>query len=606
MKHQNITLFFAAVMLVSLAGAVVFAGPPSSSATFVGSTTCKMCHSDKYSEMYETSHAHMFRPSSEVEFKNDADGNGKSDFEDGLVLDGTHEYDKDLAKFAAAGFTITLGTEATEQGAFSPTMTIGTETFTVDFVWGSIETNYYVHRFGNSNYRMPVSYSVSEGAYHATQQTAWFLTDSEGNYTGLRYADGKTPLTEGRTGDAWQKSCMPCHTTGLTKKPVQNEDGEWLGDPGKEFKEYSIMCEACHGPGSEHVGGANQQEDKKIVNPEELADSQLQTSICARCHFSGSTAAGLSWAWDDANDEPMWPGEDIDDFVTLNMSGYPDGTPNRSHGQYNELTLATHHDNPHNNLNCFDCHDPHEKTEYGHQLKSNYEDNTLCLDCHADHGFANELEISQHTRHPLNPEVGLSRCVNCHMMSAFHTFETVLPEKTLKFKMPNSCMTACHKSATVDGVKYEATGKWDDPADQTIARFLDRTAQTWWGSNLPTAGISTAKIAYSEGESVMLNLGAANPNHRFVRSQLLIIMLTPKGELFFFPTWGTKWASVKATLPNDFELPSTPLIPVVPSSGPGNYYVGFAIVSEDSTLEKLTLYSNFSLESGSIGTFMVQ
>src|SRR4030042_324371 len=113
MKYPKTTLFYAALMLVSLAGAVVFAGPPSSSATFVGSSTCKMCHSGTYTEMYETAHAHMFRPASEVEFTNDADGNGKSDFEDGLVLDGTHEYDEELAKYAEAGFTIKLGTAAT-------------------------------------------------------------------------------------------------------------------------------------------------------------------------------------------------------------------------------------------------------------------------------------------------------------------------------------------------------------------------------------------------------------------------------------------------------------------------------------------------------------
>jgi len=606
MKKQNSTFFFLSLSFVLLTGLNAYSGPPGPDATFVGSTACKMCHSGTYDKLYETSHAHMFQPSDVAIFKNDADENGINDFVDGLVLDGTHEYDKDLVDYASAGFTVTLGTMETEQDGFAPIMTIGEETFSVDFVWGNIRTHYFVHRFGASNYRMPVSYSIEDGEYHATQQSAWFLDDGYGNYTELRYANGKTPVSEGRTDDAWQRSCMPCHVTGLLKKPFQNENNEWVGDPDAEFKEYSIMCEACHGPGSEHTGGAYSEEDKKIVNPEEFEDHVTQTSVCGRCHFSGNTADGLTWAWDDENNEPMWPGEDLEDFVTLNMSGYPDGTVNRNHAQYNEMSIATHYDNPHNNLSCSVCHDSHQKGEYGHQLKTDYHDNTLCLDCHADHGFANDLEISQHTKHPLEPENGLSRCTKCHMMDGKHTFETILPEKTLKFAMPNSCMFSCHKSAEIEGVLYEATGNWSADDDQAIASYLDRVARAWWGSNLPTAVIATDKLIYRQGETIMINLAAANPNHRFVHSQLLIIMLTPRGELLFFPTWELDYQSLMAKLPNNFELPLTPLIPVTPDSGSGNYYLGFVILSPDSDLEDLTFYSEFSFDVGAISTFVVQ
>jgi hypothetical protein len=610
MKQGKSILFASALMVVMLSALTISAGPPSSSATYVGASTCKMCHSGVYDQWSNTTHAKTLVPAlKNTLFLNDADKNGVNDFEDGLILDGTHTYDTAFKVIADIGLPITLGTKSTVPGAFAPTISIGDNVFDVDFSFGLAYRQSYYTKFDNGFYSLPFRFNNGTGKYEASL-TAWFLQDADKNYTGLRYTEGKTPLTEDRTDDAYQAECIICHSSGLSSH-VKKENGEWTGQIGVDLSDYNVACEACHGPGSEHANGAFGNEDKRIVNPEDLDGQELQVSVCGRCHNSGIEN------WDEENNKPIYPGDNIFDHGELSISGYPDGTGNGAHHrQTNNFVNSTHYNNT--NMSCFTCHTSHSDAGFEKNLKKNIDDNTLCLDCHANLGMDSEEKIVAHTHHEYNPEDGPSRCTDCHQPGTStrgvaydhhaHEFETLLPEKTLKFNMPNSCMASCHKTAVINGVTYtnEKIDDWNTEADIAIATYLDKAAKGWWGSNLPRASISTEKMAYARGETVVLNIAAANPNHRYVITQVLVVMLSPKGELFFFPSWGTDWDSINATLPSGFDLPSTRLFPVFPSSGPGTYYVGVAIVSPDSTLDKLTLYSDFSFDSGAISSFTVQ
>ena len=90
-------------------------------------------------------------------------------------------------------------------------------------------------------------------------------------------------------GKNWNGNCDACHTTA----PDYGWDaGEALGQT--ELAELGIACEACHGPGREHVErhknplrryrahlGSSPPSD--IVNPAKL-DPAAGASVCAQCH----------------------------------------------------------------------------------------------------------------------------------------------------------------------------------------------------------------------------------------------------------------------------------------------------------------------------------
>lgn len=91
--------------------------------------------------------------------------------------------------------------------------------------------------------------------------------------------------------------CDGCHTTGF--------------DPAtKSFHEPSIGCEACHGPGENHVGSGGDAGD--IVNPAKIAKDR-RDMICEACHTDGKdTRAGGQFPFPAG----FRPGENINDYFT--------------------------------------------------------------------------------------------------------------------------------------------------------------------------------------------------------------------------------------------------------------------------------------------------
>jgi len=90
--------------------------------------------------------------------------------------------------------------------------------------------------------------------------------------------------------------CDGCHTTGFDPKTLT-------------FSEPSIGCEACHGPGKEHVETEN---PSKIVNPSKL-DKMRSDMICMACHTDGrDTKYGGKFPFPAG----FTPGEDLRDYYT--------------------------------------------------------------------------------------------------------------------------------------------------------------------------------------------------------------------------------------------------------------------------------------------------
>jgi hypothetical protein len=77
---------------------------------------------------------------------------------------------------------------------------------------------------------------------------------------------------------AWFNECAGCHATGV--------------DPEKKtFVEMGIACEACHGPGSNHVEAIPGYEIPTIIQASRLTPA-LAAQICGSCHTGGRDKTG--------------------------------------------------------------------------------------------------------------------------------------------------------------------------------------------------------------------------------------------------------------------------------------------------------------------------
>ena len=98
------------------------------------------------------------------------------------------------------------------------------------------------------------------------------------------------------TQENWNMNCIRCHTTGPQPKPNKAEQ---LFE--SQIADLGISCEACHGPGQNHVDRqlrlaklpeaerrqALESEPLAIVQPTDL-DHTRSTQVCGSCH-------GMKW-----------------------------------------------------------------------------------------------------------------------------------------------------------------------------------------------------------------------------------------------------------------------------------------------------------------------
>ncbi|HSR33519.1 MAG TPA: multiheme c-type cytochrome [Anaerolineae bacterium] len=235
--------------------------------------------------------------------------------------------------------------------------------------------------------------------------------------------------------DDWQERpyaqfCAGCHTTGFNA-----ETGEWLED--------GIQCEACHGPGLDHVALAG--DTAHIVNPA-LLNFDEQTEICGQCHLRGSDPSGEFEFPVDYRpggplplDEAFIPTGDPDAF-------WPDGSSKRHHQEYQDWQLSGHAAG----VACVFCHVSHSRGETLYQTR--FVGDHRCVICHEE-----KKDVALHT--PYHPPAELV-CTDCHMPTLAqkataeynfefhsHTFWPPNPAATIQYGgqeiMPNAC-NLCH------------------------------------------------------------------------------------------------------------------------------------------------------------------
>lgn len=179
--------------------------------------------------------------------------------------------------------------------------------------------------------------------------------------------------------------CIACHTTGFdpaTKK--------WIQD--------GVTCEACHGPGGDHIGKMGNK--AFIVNPKNL-DPVKKGMICGQCHSAGKDPTGKL-----PHPVGFRPGMDLTKtFVDAKPTAPGDNQQYSEHLQSKHAQVGT---------NCTTCHSPHSNGATGKsQLKTPV--NEQCLACHA----AKIVDMKTHAPQAA-PD---ATCATCHMHQGVHTFK---------------------------------------------------------------------------------------------------------------------------------------------------------------------------------------
>ena len=389
--------------LILLAAVLLHFSSPASEA-LAGSSRCRECHQEFY-ELWSTSHH-------------------------GLAM---QPYTSD---FAIQNLTPTYTPVRIGKTVYLPCIE-GKENWILEQTPDSRKRHRIAHVMGGKNVyyfltptergrlqTLPVAYDV--------RAREWFDTAA----SGVRHFPGTesdAPLHWTDPAYTFNTSCYSCHVSQLAKNYDSSADTyrtRWA-EPG-------INCEACHGPGQEHVNVCRSTkadqvpEDLRIISTKSFSTEQTN-AMCNSCHAKMSPVS--------ASFEPGDRYFDHFDLITLEHPDfYPDG---RDLGE--NYTMTTWLMSPcvkSGQLDCTHCH-----TSSGrYRFKNAKNPNAACLPCHQER----VENVTDHTHHDAD-STG-SECVSCHMPTtefarmtrSDHSMRPPMPAATLKFKSPNAC-NLCHE-----------------------------------------------------------------------------------------------------------------------------------------------------------------
>jgi predicted CXXCH cytochrome family protein len=322
----------------------------------------------------------------------------------------------------------------------------------VAFVYGSVWKQRYFSKVGDDYFPLPVQWDVV-----ARKWLPYVVPAHGADWWAEFYPPDNMKRPTGPTCDGCHSVDYNIHT--------------------KRVAEWNVGCEACHGPGSEHVSHPTRV---NILNPARM-DSVSANDVCIRCHSQGrplsSPIEGKYYDW------PVGyrPGLRLADFwqlepCTLGQTTFhyfPDCTAHKNRMQGNDFSQSVMYRHA---ITCSSCHDVHGTQNYA-QLR--LPGNQLCLQCHGptSPNGPQEATLEEHTHHRA-ASTG-SECVACHMPKietegvpgAFvhaHTFRFITPSMTDDLKIANPC-TTCHAERSSAWAK-KAMSHWSESSPWQVGR----------------------------------------------------------------------------------------------------------------------------------------
>jgi tetratricopeptide (TPR) repeat protein len=277
----------------------------------------------------------------------------------------------------------------------------------------------------------------------------------------------------------WNYQCAECHSTHL-KKRYDAKTAVY----NTTWSDINVSCEACHGPGADHVAWAKGNQGKKKTGEKNglvvqfterrgvtwvmdetkatarrsrprTSDSEIET--CGRCH---SRRAILTEAY--VHGRPL-----LDTHLpALLREGlyYPDGQILDEVYEYASFLQSAMHAA---GVTCSDCHN-------SHTLKLRAEGNGVCYQCHLPAKYGSP------GHHHHRPDSRGASCRGCHMMERTymvvdprydHSFRVPRPDLSQRLGTPNAC-NDCHNDKDVRWAA-NAFARWYKPARSAQERYTE-------------------------------------------------------------------------------------------------------------------------------------
>jgi tetratricopeptide (TPR) repeat protein len=321
----------------------------------------------------------------------------------------------------------------------------------------------------------------------------------------------------------WNFMCADCHSTNVRK----------AYDPASDrfqttWSEINVGCEACHGPGSQHVvwarsapgsrpnengltvhfferSGVRWTLDAATRQPKrsEPRTTTIEIDVCAQCHARrAQIAEGYSAGA---------PFEDyyVPELITPGLF-YADGQQRDEvyiYGSFLQSRMA------HAGVTCADCHEPHSQ-----RLRA--PGNEMCGRCHAP------LTYDSPAHHFHKEQSAGAQCVSCHMPQTTymvvdrrrdHSIRVPRPDRSVRMGVPNAC-NACHRDRSAgwaDG-QIRARARRQAPGFQVFAEAFHSAE-----SNDPASADALRRIADDVAQAPIVRASAlaklsANPGRAAV------------------------------------------------------------------------------------------
>ena len=384
-------------------------------ADYVGTETCRSCHQEAYDDWHESHHdLAMMKPD---KYSVKGDFNDVSFTSQGVT-----------SRFFKRGDDYWVNTEGPDSAYHD---------YKIIYTFGIEPLQQYIVEFPNGNLQC--------------LRTAW---DTEENKWFDLYPDFPIDPLEwlhwSRGGLNWNTMCSDCHSTNVHKNYNEEMDGFET-----TYSIIDVSCEACHGPGKEHVDFVTDEDfDADKYYPAEqhmhLTSGIMpkeQVDQCARCHVRRTQ---ITKAFNHQ-------GDFLDHYVPEILRDnfyFPDGQIMDEDYVYGSFVQSKMYQL---NVECTDCHNPHS-------LELKAIGNALCAQCHEPEQY----DTPDHHFHPMNTES--SECVNCHMTGRLymvndfrrdHSFRVPRPDLSIEYDNPNAC-NGCHTDKSAEWAA-EAVDEWYGP-----------------------------------------------------------------------------------------------------------------------------------------------
>ena len=275
----------------------------------------------------------------------------------------------------------------------------------------------------------------------------------------------------------WNFQCAECHSTDFRK----NFDAA-SGSFKSTWAEVNVSCEACHGPGSNHVAWARKQgayealaankglavalDERKGAAWTPVAETgnskrstprpgSREIDTCARCHARASRISD-----DYVHGKPPL---DTRRLALLDDNLYwNDGQMRDEVYNWGSFVQSRMHAQ---GVTCSDCHEPHS-------LKLRAPGNAACAQCHLPAKF----DTAQHTHHAAGTPG--AACAACHMPATIymgvdarhdHSLRIPRPDVSVKLGTPNAC-NSCHTKQNAQWAA-DAIGRWTGKPPTSYQNF---------------------------------------------------------------------------------------------------------------------------------------